>query len=141
MELESKVIRDIEDGKSRILVENYSISRRLGGHDGKLHSHVQVDWKHYKELKAMFLGLACKTNRVTAMFYEFPFEPYAPVRRQLSAIRNAVNRKRRSHGLSEIPREVLPRKTKSLKVYEPEQVHRVWSQAGQWFHEVRKKAA
>lgn len=137
LDVEGKAVRDIQDGKSRILIENYSISRRLGGHDGKWHSHVQIDGEHYKELKAMFLGLALKTNRVTAMFYEFPFEPYAPVRRQLSAIWNAVNRRRQAQGLSEIPKSVLPYRTKSVKVYEPAQTIRCWSQAGGWWHEVR----
>lgn len=92
-ELECRSLKNLEDGRSRILIGNYSISRSRGGRtrtgerDSKWHSHVQIDWEHYKALKAMFLGLACRRNEVqlAQLFYELPFEPYAPIRRQISA--------------------------------------------------------
>ena len=138
-DVEAKSIRDIEDGKSRILVRKYSISRRSGGADGKLHSHVQIDWEHYKGLKAMFVGKAFNTKQVAAMFYQFPFEPYAPIQRQLISILKEVNRRRRSSGLPQFESDSLPPLfQKSVKVYEPGQIARFWSDAGKWWYEVRQ---
>ncbi len=138
---EAKLIKDVEDEKSRILVHKYSVSRRRGGKDGKLHSHVQIESEYYKELKAMFIGMAFKTKLVAAMFYEFPFEPYAPIQRQLVSILSQVNRRRQSRGLSKLGSNVLPPMfQKSVKVYAPGQVQRYWSDAGKWWFEVRQAA-
>lgn len=132
-----------------IRIGNYTISRKRGGRtrqgekDPQFHSHVQIEWGHYKELKAMFLGLACRRSlpQISQMFYELPFEPYAPVRRQIGSIWRQVNRLRRRAGLPEVPKEVLPLRTKSVRVYEPDCVKRVWSPAGQWWYEVRLNTA
>ncbi len=32
---------------------------RKGERDSRWHSHVQIEWYYYKELKAMFVGLCC----------------------------------------------------------------------------------
>lgn len=142
-DIEAKMIRDVREVPIRVC--NYSISHRRGGRtrrgerDPKWHSHVQIDWEHYKELKAMFLGLACRRSdsQLAQMFYELPFEPYAPIRRQIGSIWAAVNRRRRSRGLELIPTEVLPFRTKSVKVFEPDRVRRLWSPVGGWWYEVR----
>lgn len=143
--VEARVIRDIQDGKSRILVGNYSISRRRGGRlrsgkpDPKWRSHVQIEWEHYKALKAMFVGLSCRRSetQLGQLFYELPFEPYAPIRRQIAAIWAEVNRRRKRQQLPPVPVEVLPFRTKSVKVFEPNRVKRIWSPTGRWWYEVR----
>lgn len=132
-------------GECSIKVANYSISYRPGGRtrrgevDSKWHSHVQIEWEHCKELKAMFLGLACRrsTKQLAQLFYELPFEPYAPVRRQIGTIWSGVNRQRQRAGLPQVPVDVLPFRTKSVKVFVPDCVKRLWSPAGGWWYEVR----
>ncbi len=132
-------------GQCSIKVANYSISYRAGGRtrrgekDPKWHSHVQINWEHYKELKAMFVGLSCRrsTMQLARLFYELPFEPYAPVRRQLGAIWAEVNRQRKRAGLPPVPVDVLPFQTKSVKVFAPDCVKRLWSPTGGWWYEVR----
>ncbi len=129
-----------------IRVCNYSISRRPEGRSRKgwdrprLRSHVQIDWEHYKELRAMLEGLACwrTVGELTQLFYELPFEPYAPVRRQVAGLRALANRKRRSHGLTLIPKESFPVKAYSVPVYRPNTVVELWSPLGKWWYEVRR---
>ena len=41
-------------------------------------------------------------------FYELPFEPYAPVRRQLLNLLRAVNLVRKQAGYRPVPVEVVP---------------------------------
>jgi len=130
--------------ESPIRAFNYTISYRPGGRtragekDPRWHSHVQIEWEHYKELKAMFTGLACRRSpaQLARLFYELPFEPYAPVRRQITAIWAEVNRQRKRARLEPVPVDVLPLRTRSVKVFEPDSVHRLRSSAG-WWYEVR----
>ena len=105
---------------------NYSISHRQGGRtrtgqkDPKRHSHVQIEWEHYKELKAMFLGLATQRSvgHFAKLFYELPFEAYAPVRRQVGSIWKLVNKRREQSRLSIIPKEALPLKRRIVKPFQ-----------------------
>ncbi len=128
-----------------IRIGNYSISRRREGRtkkgrsEAKYRSHVQIDWEHYKELKAMFDGLSCQRSatELVQLFYELPFEPYAPVRRQVAGLRALVNRNRRRRGLSLIPKESFPMKSYSVPVYEPNVVVERWSPLGKWWYETR----
>ncbi len=129
-----------------IRVCNYSISRRPEGRtrEGiarpRLRSHVQIDWEHYKELKAMFDGLSCRRSaeELTQLFYELPFEPYAPVRRQVAGLRALVNRNRRSRGLALVSKESFPMKSYSVPVYRPNTVVELWSPLGKWWYEIRR---
>jgi hypothetical protein len=47
-----------------------------------------------------------------------PFEPYAPVRRQLLNILRAVNRRRRAAGLERVPHTVLRLRRRPVRVFE-----------------------
>lgn len=135
-------------GKYPMKFHGYSISYRPGGRtrsgekDPKWHSHVQIEWGRYKELKAMFTELACRRSaqQLTKMFYEIPFEPYAPVRRQFAAIWSQANRKRRRFRMQELPSRVLPFKTKSIPVFKTNMVTNCWSKEGKWWFEVRCKS-
>ena len=100
-------VRDFR--KSPLGFRGYSISYRSGGRtpsgeiDRKWHAHVQITTEAYKVERAYFLELALRRS-VDALANEFrrvPFEPYAPVRRQLLNILRAVN-KRRRHGRLEL---------------------------------------
>jgi len=75
----------------------------------QMHVSVRIHPSGYLTLKAYFLDLA--TNRSvekpTAEFQRIPFEPYAPVRRQLLNILRAVNRERTVAGYDLVPVEAL----------------------------------
>ena len=134
-------------GKYSMKFHGYSISYRPGGRtrsgekDPKWHSHVQIEWGRYKELKAMFVGLACRrsVNQLARLFYELPFEPYAPVRRQTAAIWRAVNIVRKSKGLAAISSDVLYLNARSVKVFESGTVAIVQSALGHWKYEVCRR--
>lgn len=143
-ELEANSIRWA--GKYSMKFHGYSISYRPGGRtrsgekDLKWHSHVQIEWGRYKELKAMFVGLACRrsSNQLAQLFYELPFEPYAPLRRQIGSIWREVNKARRNRNLSLVPVEILPFKTQSVRVFESKTVNKTWSELGNWWYEIRR---
>lgn len=96
-------VRDFR--KAPLKYRGYSISYRSGGRtpsgevDRKWHAHVQMTTETYKTERAYFLDLALRRSAddLAAEFRRVPFEPYAPVRRQLLNILRAVN-KRRKHG-------------------------------------------
>jgi hypothetical protein len=91
-EEEASSIRDAR--KTPIRFGGYSISYRNG------HPHVRIEQEEYKRLKAYFLDLALHRagERLERELGKLPFEPYAPVRRQLLAVLRAVNRERKSAG-------------------------------------------
>ncbi|MEM9409961.1 MAG: hypothetical protein AAGA30_02540 [Planctomycetota bacterium] len=134
-------------GNNSMKFHGYSVSYRRGGRtrsgeiDARSHAHVQIEREYYKALKAMFVGLACSRSDVqlARMFYELPFEPYAPVRRQISSIWREVNRVRKSKRLQSLPREVLKLNSRSVRVFEPMTVQRCWSRDGKWWYEALLK--
>jgi hypothetical protein len=81
----------------------YSVSSRGG------HAHVRIGADEYKRLKAFMLDLAPhrSTEELEQQLRSVPFEPYAPVRRQLLNIWRAVNRVRRTAGLEPLRIECL----------------------------------
>jgi hypothetical protein len=89
--------------RTPLRLAGYAVSFRQG------HAHVRLDLERYRELKAYFLERA--THRSAGALAEelraLPFEPYAPVRRQLFIILRAVNRARRAAGFQPIPWTVL----------------------------------
>ncbi|MCC6678941.1 MAG: hypothetical protein IT436_17580 [Phycisphaerales bacterium] len=81
----------------------YSMSFRGG------HPHVRIDQRRYLELKAQFVELATHRQRgvLAKELWNLPFEPYAPVRRQLLNILRAMNRVRRTAGFDKLTYEAL----------------------------------
>jgi hypothetical protein len=104
----------------------YAISYRRGGRtrdgqpDGKLHAHVEIERRRYLLMKARFLELATHRSAETLAlaFYRFPFEPYAPIRRQMLNILRAVNQARKQAGYRPVPTEVLPLKRRIVRPFE-----------------------
>jgi hypothetical protein len=97
-EEEASSIRDAR--KTPIRFRGYSISYR------NRHPHVRIEQEEYKRCKAYFLDLAPhrSVERLGAELARLPFEPYAPVRRQLLAILRAVNRERKRAGFEPVPK-------------------------------------
>jgi hypothetical protein len=121
--LESKSIHDIR--RVPLQYAGYSISYRRGGRtragdrDVRWHAHVEIERRRYLEMKAWFLDIAPhrSIDNLALAFYEVPFEPYAPVRRQLLNIWRAVNRSRRKAGFGLVPVEVLPLKRRIVRPF------------------------
>jgi hypothetical protein len=110
---EGAVVRDLR--KMPLKFRDYSISYRPGGRtmageiDHKWHSHVQMAPQAYKAERAYFLELALRKSidQLMVEFRRVPFEPYAPIRRQLLNILRAVNAKRHAAGLGPVPTTAL----------------------------------
>jgi hypothetical protein len=98
----------------------YSISVKRGAVDGRWHPSVRIHPDAYRELRAHFVDRA--THRtVEALSHELrriPFEPYAPVRRQLLNILRALNRARKTAGLEVVPASALRLSRKGVKPFE-----------------------
>jgi hypothetical protein len=92
-EEENKTIRDVR--RVPIHFYDYSISYRGG------HAHVRIAQEHFRELKAYFreVGTRRSAEELEVELGNLPFEPYAPVRRQLLTLLRAVNRARKAQGL------------------------------------------
>lgn len=123
-EHEAGAIRDIR--RVPIKFHGYSISYRPGGRtrtgekDPRWHSHVEIERSRYKELRAHLLELAVhrSAERLALEFYRLPFEPYAPVRRQMLNLLRAVNRARKVAGYSILPPQVLPLRRRVVRPFE-----------------------
>lgn len=120
---EAASIRDIR--RIPLKFYGYSISYRRGGRtpsgakDTKWHAHVAIERSRYLEFRDQFRHLATRRSSedIAMAFYRLPFEPYAPVRRQLFNLLRVVNRTRRQAGYVRIPNEVLPMHRRIVKPY------------------------
>lgn len=99
-------VRDVR--KSPIKYAGYSISYRRG-QDGKYHPHVRIERAQLAMLKSHFRQLALRpsTEQIAREFADLPFEPYAPIRRQLFELLRAVNKVRTQQAYPQIPHAVL----------------------------------
>jgi len=124
-EEEHEAIRDIRH--CPIKIRGYAISYRPGGRtrsgepDPRWHAHVEIERKKYLELKAYFLDLAThrSADKLAVAFYELPYEPYAPIRRQCLNILREVNRARGRAGYRPVPTEVLPMRRRPVRPFLP----------------------
>ncbi len=122
--IESGSIHDIRH--TPLKVGGYSISYRRGGRrrsgekDHTWHAHVEIERRHYLNLKARLLDLATHrtAENLALEFYRIPFEPYSPVRRQLLNLRRAVNRARKAAGYNLLPVEVIPLRRRIVRPFE-----------------------
>ncbi|MHB8954584.1 MAG: hypothetical protein ACYC4U_16555 [Pirellulaceae bacterium] len=120
---ESASMRDIREVPLK--VAGYAVGYRRGNRkrdgtiDSHWHSHVQIERSRYNDLKAYFLELATRRSAacLAREFYQLPFEPYAPVRRQLLNILRAVNRLRKQAGLEQLPFQILPLRRRVVKPF------------------------
>ena len=58
-----------------------------------------------------------KAESIAREFYQFPFEPYAPIRRQLLKLLRKVNRVRKKAGYRLLPPDILPMKRRVVKPF------------------------
>ncbi len=110
---EGKQIRDAR--RVPIKFAGYALSHRGG------HAHVRIEQGRYNELKAYLLNLARhrRPETIAAEFARLPFEPYAPVRRQLLCLLRAVNEVRKAAGFAAIDSTCLRLKRHIYRPFEP----------------------
>jgi hypothetical protein len=120
-EEEASSIRDAR--KTPIRFRGYSISYRNG------HPHVRIEQEEYKRLKAYFLELALhrSAERLGSELARLPFEPYAPIRRQLLTVLRAVNRERKRAGFELVPRSCFRFVRRVCRPFEPPEEERATS--------------
>lgn len=110
---EEAAIRDVR--RNAIRFGGYQIGHRGG------HVQVRIDPETYRELRAYYVDLACRRSRDTLIseFYRFPFEPYAPIRRQAFNMLREVNRRRKRAGYELVPTSCIWLKRRIVKPFEP----------------------
>ncbi len=105
-------IRDCREAP--IKFASYAISFRGG------HANVRIDRETERDLKAFFRERALwSADRLEKLFSSLPFEPYAPVRRQLLVMLNQVNRERTVANLEKIPTSCLRLRRKPRRAFSP----------------------
>lgn len=94
-------LRDARE--SPIRFGGYAISVRAG------HVHVRIDLNTYRDIRAHLFSVAVhrQASALAAEFYTLPFEPYAPIRRQLLNLLRLVNKSRKAAGYQLLPYTVL----------------------------------
>jgi hypothetical protein len=123
-EEEASSIRDIRHVPLKFA--GYSISYRRGGRkrngkpDASWHSHVRISRPTYRELEAHLLEMSVRrsVDCLAREFYRLPFEPYAPVRRQMLKLLAKVNCRRKQACLRPIPYQVVPLHRRAVKTLE-----------------------
>ncbi len=110
---EKDQIRDAR--RNAIHYGGYQVAFRNG------HVQIRIDDESYRELKAYYVDLACRRKKDSLIeeFYRFPFEPYAPIRRQAFNILREVNRTRKKAGYEQLPTSCIWLKRKIVKPFEP----------------------
>ena len=110
-------IRDVR--RTPIRYGGYSISYRRGV-DRKWHASVRIAPDEYLRLKSYLVGLAVhrSVENLTVVFARIPFEPYAPVRRQLLNILRAVNRSRKQAGFEPVPVSAIRMRRRVVRPFE-----------------------
>lgn len=129
--------RRVRDARAvPILIGGYSLSVKRGQFlkkvlasspampDGKYRVRVQIARDRYRDLRAYFLARACQfsAENLSRELWSVPFEPYAPVRKQLLNLLRLVNAKRQQAGFSKIPPSVLRYRRQIVKPFGREAV-------------------
>ena len=83
--------------------------------------HVRIEREQYNLLKATFLELATrrKAETLEGMMSGLPFEPYAPVRRQLLNLVRAMNKARKLAGYGPLSASCLRMKRRIVRPFVP----------------------
>ncbi len=122
-------VRDIRH--TPLQIGGYSLTVRRGGFlkrmpgddeptvDGKLRVRVQIGRERYRELRAYLLDIYThRTAEVLAQeFWNVPFEPYAPVRKQLLNLLRLINAERQAAGYEKLPATALRLRRRIVKPF------------------------
>jgi hypothetical protein len=110
-------IRDIR--KAPLKYGGYAVSFRHSTVTGRSHASVRIEREEYLRLKSYFLELARHRTvpHLVEVFRSLPYEPYAPIRRQLLPILRAVNRERIASRFELVPRSCLRLRRRHVRVF------------------------
>lgn len=88
---------------------------------------VRISERAYRELKSHFVGMALETSRpsLEREFGRAPFEPYGGVTRQMFTILRAVNRVRKTAGLSLVPRDSIRVRRQVVRPFDDSPIRRI----------------
>lgn len=115
---EQNQIKDIRH--TPLLFDNHSISSKLGK-DGNFHASVSLEQNYYRDLKAYFLGISSSSHRSSSQIIKeinaLPLCKFSPVRNKLFSLLRAINKNRKTQGLSQIKHEDLQLKRLSIKTF------------------------
>lgn len=128
-EAEASSIRDVR--RIPIQIGGYSLSVKQGHFlkkerdgnqavpDGRMRVRVQIGRERYRDLCAYLLSISChrSAENLARELWNVPFEPYAPVRRQLLNLLRLVNSKRQCAGYMKVPPAVLRYKREIVKPF------------------------
>ena len=80
---------------------------------------MRIEQEDYRWLKASLIEKAVQGTvaQLCAEFLSMPYEPYAPVRRQLLNLWRAVNRRRREAGLRLLPVQCIRMRRRIVKPF------------------------
>lgn len=109
-------LRDVRHVALR--VGGYALSIRQG------HVRVAIELEEYRRLKAYFLEVAThrRAEVLASELGALPFEPYAPVRRQLLCILRAVNRARAEAGFEPVTKWCFRFKRRIVRPFAPDMI-------------------
>ncbi len=115
-EQEGDTVKDIR--REPLLYAGYSIGYHQGV-DRKWHASVRIHPEQYRLIRDYFLGVGVhrSVERIRRELQLMPFEPYAPVRRQMLNILRAMNRRRRTAGLEPVGIEAVRLRRRILKPF------------------------
>lgn len=87
--------------------------------DGKNRVRVQIAREQLRMLKPYLLELSTKRSSewLAKGLWNLPFEPYAPVRKQLLALLRMINSRRQAASQSKVPASVLRMKRAIVKPF------------------------
>jgi hypothetical protein len=119
--------------KSPIRIGDYTIYVKQGDYlkkqsmddapmpDGRWRVRVLIAREPYRELCAYFLSIACHRRReaLEAELSNLPYEPYAPVRKQLLKLLRLINTKRQAAGYTKLRASCLRFKREIVRAFEP----------------------
>lgn len=109
---EGSLVRDAREVP--IKFGGYAISYRNG------HPHVRIEQRQFLELKSYFSEVSIYRNGapLESMLNRLPFEPYAPVRSQLSSILREVNKRRKLAGRELISANCIRLRRRVIRPFE-----------------------
>lgn len=130
-EQEQARVRDARQTPVRF--QGYSLSLARGNYlrkdvttgsaerDAKLRVRVQVSRERYLAMRAYFLEAAThrRPELLARELWEVPFEPYAPVRKQMLELLRVVNQARGQAGFEKLSPRCLRYRRRIVKPFEP----------------------
>ena len=120
---ERSALRDVR--KQPIRIGGYAVSSRRDGSElrrgvERWRAHVRIDRQTYVQLRDFYLEAALRRTRAELEqdLHALPFEPYAPVRRQLLGLVRKINERRKVGALLPLRSSCLRFRRKQVRPFD-----------------------